>query len=51
VNAAPNRLIADHHPASMPTILERTRGMARTPKEIAFELGRPLNAGLLKQLS
>jgi putative SOS response-associated peptidase YedK len=53
VNAPANRLIADHHPASMPTILKRSELEAwlRAPKEIAFELRRPLKASLLRLLN
>jgi putative SOS response-associated peptidase YedK len=53
VNAPPNRVIAAHHPASMPTILKSNEidTWLTAPKDIAFELKRPLNPDLLKQLN
>ena len=53
VNAPPNRLIAEHHPQSMPTILRKSERdtWLMAPKEIAIELRRPLNANLLRHLN
>jgi putative SOS response-associated peptidase YedK len=53
VNAPPNRMIADHHPASMPTILRPSEleTWLLAPRNIAFELRRPFNAGLLRRLN
>jgi putative SOS response-associated peptidase YedK len=53
VNAPANSLIADYHPASMPTILRpnEVETWLLAPKDIAFELRRPFNTGLLRQLN
>lgn len=53
VNAPANRMIAEHHPDSMPTIVKRKEldVWLHAPKEIAFELRRPLNTDLLKPLN